>query len=301
MNGLIECIPNFSEGRNLDKINQLVEVVKMHPDVMLLDYSADYDHNRSVFTIASSIDGIYNVMFDLIKKAMEIIDLNHHQGVHPRMGAVDVVPFVALDEALKDEAIKMSRRLAKEVSEKLGLPTYLYEDSCLKEAHRNLQDLRRGQFEGLSQKQKDPNYIPDFGSSYHKTAGVCAIGVRKPLIAYNVILKSDDLALAKRIAYVIREKNGGLPRLKALGLKLDSINRVQVSMNLCDYTQTSIMDAFNIIKKLAKIDKVDIDYSELIGLMPKDAIKDIDFKKIKLKDLDLEKQVIENRIKNLTR
>ena len=299
MDGLIECIPNFSEGRDINKVKRLIDVVKEHDGIMLLDYSSDYDHNRTVISMAGSIDDIKKVMYDLIKEAIKLIDLNTHQGVHPRMGAIDVVPFVALDDKLKDEAVVMSRVLAKEVAEGLKLPTYLYELSCITNEHRNLQDLRRGEFEGLKEKQKDPKFAPDFGTGYHKTAGVCAIGVRDPLIAYNVILESNDLGLAKRIAKTIREANGGLPRLKAIGVKLDSIGKVQISMNLCDYRQTGVMDAFRIVKKLAKMENVDVLYSELVGLMPIDAIKTIDFEEIKLKDYNLDKQVIEYRIKNI--
>ena len=299
MNGLIECIPNFSEGRDLNKINRLVNIVKAHKSIMLLDYSYDYDHNRLVITMAGGVNDIKDVMFDLIKEASILIDLNYHNGVHPRMGAVDVVPFVALDESLKDEAIKMSRTLAHDVADRLKIPTYLYEDSCILEEHKNLQDLRKGEFEGLAKKQEDPKFSPDFGTGYHKSAGVCAIGVRKPLIAYNVVLDSSDLKLAKRIAKTIREASGGLPRLKAIGLMLNSIGKVQVSMNLCDYHQTGIMDAFRIVRKLAKMENVDVLYSELIGLMPLEAIKTIDFEEIKLKDYDLDKQVIEYRIKNI--
>lgn len=299
MEGLIECIPNFSEGRDLNKINCLLDVIKLHKKIMLLDYSYDYDHNRLVITMAGKVSEIKDVMFDLIKEASILIDLNNHHGVHPRMGAVDVVPFVALDENLKDEAIKMSRALAHDVADNLGIPTYLYEDSCILEEHKNLQDLRKGEFEGLAKKQEDPKYLPDFGTGYHKTAGVCAIGVRGPLIAYNVVLDSSDLKLAKRIAKTIRESSGGLPRLKAIGVKLDSIGKVQVSMNLCDYHQTGIMDAYKIVCKLAKMENVNVLYSELVGLMPLDAIKTVDFEEIKLKDYDLDKQVIEYRIKNI--
>ena len=301
MNGLIECIPNFSEGRNLDTINKLVEVIKGYRDVMLLDYSYDYDHNRSVYTIVGSIDDLEALMFDLIKTAASLIDLNHHTGVHPRMGATDVCPFVALDKTLEDDCIKMTKRLAERVARELDIPTYLYEKSAVNPLHKNLQDLRRGQFEGLAKKQTDSKWAPDYGVGFHKSAGVCVIGVREPLIAYNVILDRNDLALAKRIASLIREANGGLPRLKAIGLKLDSIGKVQVSMNLCDYHKTGVMQAFREVKKYADINNVNILYSELIGLMPKNAIKDIDFEEIKLKDYNLDKQVIENRIEELKR
>ncbi|MBP5551614.1 MAG: glutamate formimidoyltransferase [Bacilli bacterium] len=299
MNGLIECIPNVSEGRNLDIVNHLAEVIKMAKGVMLLDYSSDADHNRSVYTIVGGIKEMEAAMFTFIKEASLLIDLNHHQGVHPRMGAVDVCPFVSLDEKLADEAIQMSRNLAKRVAKDLNIPTYLYELSCVNPCHKNLADLRRGQFEGLAKKQLDPKWAPDYGIGFHKTAGVVAIGVRKPLIAYNIILDSSDLDAAKRIACQIREKNGGLKSVKALGLYLETTSKVQVSMNLCNYLDTGIMEVFNAVKKLADKEGINILYSELIGLMPKDATKDIDFVKIKLKDFDLDKQVIENRIKSL--
>ena len=299
MNGLIECIPNVSEGRNLNIINQLADLVKNTKGVLLLDYSNDVDHNRSVYTIVGSIDSIEEVMFKFIKRARDAIDLNYHQGVHPRMGAVDVCPFVCLDKSILADAISMSKRLAKKVAEDLNIPTYLYEISCINPFHKNLADLRKGQFEGLAKKKQDPKWAPDYGTGYHKTAGVCAIGVRDPLIAYNVVLDTNDIDVAKRIASSIREKNGGLKSVKALGLMLASTGKAQVSMNLCNYLDTGVMDVFNAIKTLAAKENIDILYSELIGLMPLDATKNIDFKKINLKDFDLEKQVIEYRIKSL--
>ncbi|MBO4622825.1 MAG: glutamate formimidoyltransferase [Bacilli bacterium] len=299
MNGLIECIPNISEGRDLNIINELASLFKETKGVLLLDYSNDVDHNRSVYTVVGNLGSMEEIMFEFIKRASELIDLNHHQGIHPRMGAVDVCPFVCLDKSLVADAISMSKRLAKNVADKLSIPTYLYEDSCINPCHKNLADLRKGQFEGLSKKQQDLKWAPDFGKGFNKTAGVCAIGVRKPLIAYNVILDSNDLGLAKKIAGIIREKNGGFKSVKALGLMLASINKVQVSMNLCNYQDTGVMEVFNAIKALAKKENVDILYSELIGLMPKEATLDIDFEEIKLKDFDLNKQVIEYRIKSL--
>ena len=299
MNGLIECIPNVSEGRNLNIINELADLVKNTKGVLLLDYSNDVDHNRSVYTIVGSINSIEDVMFKFIKKASEVIDLNYHNGVHPRMGAVDVCPFVCLDKSLLNDAILMSKRLAIKVAKELNIPTYLYELSCINPYHKNLADLRKGEFEGLAKKQIDPKWAPDFGIGFHKSAGVCAIGVRNPLIAYNVILDTADLDIAKRIASLIREKNGGLKSVKALGLMLASTGKAQVSMNLCNYLDTGVMKAFNAIKNLVDKENINILYSELIGLMPLDATKNIDFDKIKLKDFDLDKQVIEYRIKSL--
>ena len=299
MNGLIECIPNASEGRNLNIINELADLVKATNGVLLLDYSNDVDHNRSVYTIVGKIGAMEEVMFKFIKRASELIDLNHHQGIHPRMGAVDVCPFVCLDKSLLDDAISMSKRLAKKVAEGLDIPTYLYELSCINPSHKNLADLRKGEFEGLAKKQQDPKWTPDFGTGYHKTAGVCVIGVRNPLIAYNVILDTSNLDVAKRIASKIREKNGGLKSVKALGLMLASTGKAQVSMNLCNYLDTGVMEVFNAIKNLANKENINILYSELIGLMPLDATKNIDFKEIKLKDFDLDRQVIEYRIESL--
>ena len=299
MNGLIECIPNVSEGRNLNIINELADLVKATNGVLLLDCSNDVDHNRSVYTIVGKIGAMEEVMFKFIKRASELIDLNHHQGIHPRMGAVDVCPFVCLDKSLLDDAISMSKRLAKKVAESLSIPTYLYELSCINPSHKNLADLRKGEFEGLAKKQQDPKWAPDFGTGYHKTAGVCVIGVRNPLIAYNVILDTNNLDVAKRISSKIREKNGGLKSVKALGLMLASTGKSQVSMNLCNYLDTGVMEVFNAIKNLAYKENINILYSELIGLMPLDATKNIDFKEIKLKDFDLDRQVIEYRIESL--
>ena len=299
MKKLIECIPNFSEGRNEDTLNRLASLFKSEKGIMLLDYSSDYDHNRSVYTIVGNVRKMEKVMFKATSLALQLIDLRKHQGVHPRMGAIDVMPFVALNEKDHDKAVAMSRRLAKKIASRLSLPVYLYEDSCICESHRHLQDLRRGEFEGLKEKQTNPIWKPDFGKAYHETGGVVAIGVRKPLIAYNIVLDSNDLKQAKKIASMLRENGGLLKGVKAIGVELKTINKVQLSFNICNYHQTSIMDVYKNAEILCKERNINILYSEIIGLISLDASKAIDYDYIKIKDEKMKTQIIEYRIDEL--
>jgi len=270
---LIECIPNFSEGRRSEVVDEIVAAIAGVDGVQVLDRQSDETHNRSVITFVGQEAAAAEGAFRAIAAAARLIDLNQHQGAHPRFGAADVVPFVPLRDSDMPVCIDTARQLARRVARELAIPVYLYEEAARVPEHRNLADVRRGGFEGLREViATDPTRRPDEGEArLHPTAGAVAIGARAPLIAYNVNLASDDLALAKRIASEIRERDGGLPKLKAIGLALAD-GDVQVSMNLTDYRITSLLDAFEAVRDRAAQAGVTVRKSEVIGLLPQDAL-----------------------------
>jgi len=270
---LIECIPNFSEGRRSEVVDEIVAAIAGVDGVRVLDRQSDETHNRSVITFVGQEAAAAEGAFRAIAAAARLIDLNQHQGAHPRFGAADVVPFVPLRDSDMPVCIDTARQLARRVARELAIPVYLYEEAARVPEHRNLADVRRGEFEGLREViATDRTRRPDEGEArLHPTAGAVAIGARAPLIAYNVNLASDDLALAKRIASEIRERDGGLPKLKAIGLALAD-GDVQVSMNLTDYRITSLLDAFEAVRDRAAQAGVTVRKSEVIGLLPQDAL-----------------------------
>jgi len=275
MNKIIESVPNFSEGRNTAKIERIADAFRSSQCVKLLNYSADRDHNRMVVTAAGEPEAMKEAVINAIGIAVSEIDLNVHQGQHPRIGAADVVPFIPLQGMDMAEADAVAKAVAREVAEKYGLPVFLYEKSASAEHRRNLAEVRKGEFEGLAEKMKLPEWKPDFGpSSPHPTAGAAVIGARMPLIAFNVNLATDNLEIAKSIARKIRFSSGGMPCLKALGMELKEKNCVQVSMNLTDYTQTSLYDAVEAVRREAASFGVSLIGSELIGMLPLQAISD---------------------------
>jgi glutamate formiminotransferase len=272
---LIECIPNVSEGRRPQVVARLAEVVAGTAGVTLLDRTSDSSHHRSVLTFAGNRDGIAAAVLALFEAAIAAIDLRTHTGVHPRIGAVDVVPFVPLEGATMAACVELAMEVAAEAASRFELPVYLYEDAARHPERRRLEDIRRGQFEGLAEKMRDPGWQPDFGPSRpHPTAGASVIGARMPLIAFNINLDSDRLDLARTIAIVIRESSGGLPCVKAMGVPLDDRGIVQVSMNLTNYTITSIRTVFDAVEAEAAVLGIDILESELIGLIPAAALAD---------------------------
>jgi glutamate formiminotransferase len=270
---LIECIPNFSEGRRSEVVDEIVAAIAGVDGVQVLDRQSDETHNRSVITFVGQEAAAAEGAFRAIAAAARLIDLNQHQGAHPRFGAADVVPFVPLRDSDMAVCVDTARQLARRVARELAIPVYLYEEAARVPEHRNLADVRSGGFEGLREViGTDPTRRPDEGEArVHPTAGAVAIGARAPLIAYNVNLASDDLALAKRIASEIRERDGGLPKLKAIGLALAD-GDVQVSMNLTDYRVTSLLDAFEAVRERAAQAGVTVRKSEVIGLLPQDAL-----------------------------
>ena len=270
---LIESVPNVSEGRRREVVEALAEAIRSTPGVRLLDYSCDRSHNRSVFTVVGAAAPLKDAIVALYTHAVELIDLRQHSGQHPRVGAVDVVPFVPLEGTTTEECVALTRDLAATVVDRFGIPVYLYEDAATRPSRRNLEEIRRGEFEGLAQKMKHADWHPDFGPAMpHPSAGVSVIGARRLLIAYNINLETDDLEVAQQIAAVVRASSGGLPFVKALGIRLDDPGRVQVSLNLTNYHATPIFRLFDTVAREAARLGVAIHDSEIVGLVPAAAL-----------------------------
>ncbi len=271
MASILECVPNCSEGRDAAFVEDVREAVSRFHGVALLDFTADPDHHRSVFTMAGAPNAVSEAMFAVARLAVERIDLRSHRGEHPRMGALDVAPFVPLGEMSKAEAIEAARRFAQRLWEELRVQSYFYGLAATTPARERLEDVRRGGFEALL--ANNPSRRPDVGGpSVHPTAGATAVGVRKPLIAWNIELATADVAPAKRIARLIRESSGGLPAVKALGLALPTRGATQISINLVDYERTAPRQVFDRICELATAEGVPVVDTELIGLIPRQAL-----------------------------
>ncbi|GHT07503.1 glutamate formiminotransferase [Bacteroidia bacterium] len=275
MDKIIECVPNFSEGRDLEKIERIVSAFRAKENVKLLDYSNDKDHNRMVVTAIGEPEAMKTAVIEAVGVAVREIDLTRHTGQHPRMGAVDVIPFIPIKGLSIQEADTLAKEVAQTIAEQYALPAFLYEKSASAEHRRNLAAVRKGEFEGLTEKMKLPEWQPDFGpGERHPTAGAVAIGARTPLIAFNVNLNTNNLKIADEIAKKVRFIGGGLRFCKAMGVELKAQNCVQVSMNLTDYTQTAIYQAVEMIRFEARRYGVTISGSELIGLLPLQAVVD---------------------------
>lgn len=296
MEKIIECVPNFSEGRDLLKLEKILDVFRGRHNVKLLDYSSDEDHNRTVVTIVGEPTALKVAMVEAIGKAVELIDLTKHEGQHPRMGAVDVVPFIPIKNVTVEEADRLAREVAMEASELYNLPFFLYEKSATAPHRENLANVRKGQFEGMAEKMKDEQWKPDFGpNTIHPTAGVTAIGARMPLVAFNVNLSTDNLEIASKIAKQVRHLSGGFRYVKALGIELEDRGIVQVSMNLTDYTKSSIYRVFETIKMEAQRYGVNVVGSEIVGLVPLQAIVDTADYYLRLENFNID-QVLETRL-----
>lgn len=264
---IIECVPNFSEGRDASKVRAIEAAIASVPGVSVLRSELDPDHNRSVITFAGIPGAVQQAALRGIGKAVELIDLSEHKGVHPRMGAADVVPFVPLEGASMDDCVRVARQVGEEVWHRLGVPVYFYEAAALAPERARLENVRRGGFE-------KPWLTPDLGGpSLHPTAGACIVGARKLLIAFNVNLTTSDVAIAQSIARKIRASSGGLRFLKAIGVYLASRNLAQVSMNLTDFEHTPLHEVFDAVVAEARAHGVGIAGSEIIGLVPKKAIE----------------------------
>ena len=297
MTKIIETIPNFSEGRNKAVIEGLATVARSTPGVTLLDYSADTSHNRSVFTLMGGPDGVKTAVVALTKYAAQHIDLTKHEGQHPRMGAVDVIPFVPLKGATMEDCIALSKEAGKAIAAQTGIPVFLYEESASNPERVNLAEIRKGQFEGMAQKMTQPEWTPDFGPpAPHPTAGVVAVGARMPLIAFNVNLSTSDINIASNIAKIIRGSSGGLKYCKAIGIFLEERNTAQVSMNMVNYECTPLYRAIELIKAEAKRYDVHVIGTELIGLAPAKALIDSAEYYMQLEGFDYGKQVLENHL-----
>lgn len=314
---IVECVPNFSEGRRQDVIEKIASAAREVAGARLLGYEADADHNRSVFTLAGEPQPVMEAAFRMCRTAAGLIDLNQHKGEHPRMGATDVIPFIPISEVSTADCVSYAEQLGARIGNELEIPVYLYADAARSEARHNLADVRKGEFEALRDEiGREPGRKPDFGPErIHPTAGATAVGARFFLIAYNVNLHSTDLKLAKRIAKAIREKDGGMPGVKAMGFELKAENCVQISMNLVDYRKTSPTQAYQRIAGLAHEAGVNLRNSEVVGLLPQDAMdlcaKQLQgggndantrnrfvIEQLKLTDFDPAEQVIELKLSN---
>ncbi|MGB6839316.1 MAG: glutamate formimidoyltransferase [Microgenomates group bacterium] len=272
MQKLIECVLNFSEGRNKNIINKIANSAKKVKSVKVLDVEWDKSHNRSLITIVGAPESVPKASFEMIKIATKLIDMEKHKGEHPRIGATDVVPFIPVSGVTLKECVQLAKKLGFKVAKELKIPVYLYEAAATRSDRTNLADIRRGEYEGLKNEiRTNSDRKPDFGpTELHPTAGAIVIGARKYLIAYNVNLDTKDVSIAKKIANKIREKGGGLPAVKALGFEVDG--HAQVSMNLVDYKKTNIDTAFKEIEKQAKKLGVSVKSSEIYGMIPLDAL-----------------------------
>ena len=292
----MECVPNFSEGRDLQKIDKIVAPFRGKQGVKLLDYSNDEDHNRLVVTVVGEPEPLRDAVLEAIGVAVELIDLNHHQGQHPRMGAVDVVPFIPIRNVTMEEAVALSKEVGKEVAKRYNLPVFLYEKSASAPHRENLAAVRKGEFEGMAEKIKQPEWHPDFGlAERHPTAGTVAIGARMPLVAYNINLNTPSLEIAHDIAKKIRFIGGGLRYCKAMGVELKDRGITQVAINMTDYTRTALYRAFELVRVEARRYGVSIVGSEIIGLVPMEALIDTASYYLGLENFSME-QVLEARM-----
>ena len=293
---LVECVPNFSEGRDKEIIEKIVDEVRKTEGVKLLDYCSDKDHNRSVVTMIGGPQEVKEAAFKLIKRASELIDMSKHEGAHPRMGATDVVPFIPIKDITTEECVELAKELGKRVGEELNIPVYLYEDAATAPERQNLAKIRKGQYEGFFEKIKQPEWKPDFGpNEMNEKSGATVIGARFPLIAYNVNLGTDNIEIANAIAKKIRHINGGLRYAKAVGVMLTERNIAQVSINLVQYEKTSIYTAQEMVKMEAKRYGVPVVGAEVIGLVPMKALIDCAEYYLQIENFDVN-QVLESRL-----
>lgn len=296
MNKIIECVPNFSEGRDKQKIERIVESFRGKDNVKLLDYSNDEDHNRLVVTVVGEPKALKDALIEAIGVAVREIDMTKHKGQHPRMGAVDVVPFIPIRNVTQDEAVELSKEVGEAVANLYNLPVFLYEKSASAPHRENLAAIRKGEYEGMAEKIKLPEWEPDYGPiERHTTAGAVAIGARMPLIAYNVNLGTDNLDIAVAIAKKVRFLGGGLRFCKGMGVALEDRGITQVSMNITDYTKTSIYRAHELVRIEANRYGVPIVGAEIIGLVPMDALVDTAAYYLGLENFSVS-QVLESRL-----
>jgi glutamate formiminotransferase len=294
---LIECVPNVSEGRRREVVDAMAGAIRGVGGARLLDYSSDASHNRSVFTLAGDPTSLESAILALYERAVAEIDLRVHRGEHPRLGAVDVVPFVPIEGVAMNDCIALARKIGAAVADRFHIPIYLYEEAASTPARRNLEDIRRGEFEGLAAKMATEGWAPDFGpAAPHPSAGASVIGARMPLIAYNINLATDRLDVARKIAAAIRFSSGGFRYVKAMGIKLDDRGIVQVSMNLTNYEKTPIFRVFEVVRREAARYGVSILESEIVGLVPAAALTDTAEHYLQLSGFSRD-QVLENKLR----
>jgi glutamate formiminotransferase / 5-formyltetrahydrofolate cyclo-ligase len=296
MKKIVECVPNFSEGRDEDKIEKIVTSFQGRAGVNLLDHQKDADHNRLVVTVAGEPEPLREAVVAAVRQAVEVIDMRQHKGQHPRMGAVDVIPFVPVQGVTMEEAVALSKEVARDIWEICRVPVFLYESSASDQARKDLSVIRKGQFEGMPEKLKLPEWKPDFGErQIHPTAGVVAIGARMPLVAFNVNLDTTDMEIADSIAKAVRHISGGLRFCKAIGVELREHNMVQVSMNMTDFTKTPLYRVVELIRIEARRYGVNVAGSEIVGLVPMKALLDSAAYYMGLEGFGIE-QVLESRL-----
>ena len=300
MPGLIECVPNFSEGRRPEVVDEIVRAIAAIDGVTVLDYSSDATHNRSVVTFAGSAEAVVRAATAAVGRALELIDMTTHTGAHPRIGAVDVMPFVPLGTTRMEECVDLARRFGEQIAARFDLPVYLYGEAAMRPERRRLAHVRRGQYEALRESiGTDPDRAPDFGPPrIHPRGGAIAVGARKPLIAFNVNLRSSDIGIARKIATTIRESSGGMPAVQAMGVLLEVPGgepMAQVSLNLVDWERTGIAAVVREIRRLAQEAGTDIDHCELIGLAPTGALLEVAADALGLRDFSAD-QALELRL-----
>ena len=294
---IIESVPNISEGKNKEVIEACVDQIRTTPGCTLLDYSSDVNHNRTVITYMGSLLGqLYGCLLAGLR-AVELIDLTKHVGEHPRMGCVDVMPFIPIKEATTEDCVELSKKVGERIAKEADLPVFLYESSATAPHRQNLAAIRKGQFEGMAEKVKDDQWIPDFGGQrIHPTGGVVAVGARPPLIAFNINLSTSDVEIASKIAKIIRRSSGGFDCVKAMGVMLEDRNIAQVSINMTDFTKTPLYRVVEVTKAEAARYGVHVVGTEIIGLCPMQALFDSAEYYLQIEDFDAGSQVIENHL-----
>ncbi len=291
---IVECIPNFSEARRRSVIDEILGEIESVDGIRVLDQHSDIDHNRTVVTFVGPPEPVEEAAYQAIAKAAQLIDLDSHQGEHPRIGATDVVPFVPISGVTMVECVEMARRLGKRVGERLKIPVYLYEEAAARPERTNLEDIRRGQYEGLKEEiGENPAREPDFGPARLTGAGATVIGARQPLIAFNVYLTTDDVAIANKIARAVRHSSGGLRFVKSMGVLVDG--RAQVSMNLTNFRRTPMARVVELIRREASRYGVLVHHSELVGLVPNQAVVDAAVWYMQMDQFE-EEQILETRL-----
>ncbi len=296
---VIECVPNISEGRRADVVEHLAQTLRAVPGLRVLDVQSDAAHNRSVLTLAGDAEAMRAGIPKLFEGAIAAIDLRTHEGEHPRLGAVDVVPFIPIEGVSMETCVQLAKSVAADVAARFSLPVYLYEEASSNTARKNLEDIRRGEFEGLAAKMAQPAWAPDYGPpAPHQSAGAAVIGARMPLIAYNINLATDRLDVARKIAAAIRMSSGGLRYIKAMGIPLDDRGIVQVSMNLTNYEKTPLFRVFDLVKREAARYGVNVLESEIVGLVPAAALTQTAEYFLQLDGFS-PGQVLENKLRSL--
>jgi len=294
---IVQCVPNISEGRRLDVVESIIDQVRQTEGVQLLDYSSDYDHNRSVITYVGDLASVQEASFRLTKEAVRLINMEEHQGAHPRIGAVDVIPFIPIEGVTMKECVDGAKVLAERIYQELGVPTYLYGEAATTLARKNLSNIRKGNYEGLKGSIGDEERHPDFGEPrLHATAGATVVGARMPLVAFNVNLGTNKKEVADAIARCVRERNGGFKNVKAMGVVLEERGEVQVSMNLENYQTTPIFRVLETIRREAARYGVPVVGTELVGLVPQQAMLDVAAWYLQLEGFN-SNQVLENRLR----